>query len=353
MQIDMHFAGTYLVARIAGFEDSAALTIANAAQYVDDSTKTGFVRFTNDACWERTATAHGMICPENFDDLANHEAWLPFHFLPGNSTSEEYADRFVCQPNTVVSKGVIEACLSSKDRPEGLHRLGITAHVLADTFSHQGFAGMGSKVNFVTDLKCDDPGLDGSIATQVEERFSNLLDRFRGGSLPMLGHGLAAKFPDLPWLNWSYVDGHNVLRKRSNLPDFLAALDQLHMLFSQWLGNLPTALPDEVRNKIGERLGSIRDPAGEVRMKRWIELMDQDVFGIGSTAPNYSAMGWRDQAVGPMAGVAIETTISELASIDFPANFMKSDWKLFHNAAKAHRFDVIERILSPLGLCAA
>ena len=45
MQIDFHHTVTYVVARLAGFKASEAQTIAYAAQYVDDATQDGTVRF--------------------------------------------------------------------------------------------------------------------------------------------------------------------------------------------------------------------------------------------------------------------------------------------------------------------
>ncbi len=39
MNLDFHYYGTYLAAKIAGYNDSDAKTIAYAAQYVDESSK--------------------------------------------------------------------------------------------------------------------------------------------------------------------------------------------------------------------------------------------------------------------------------------------------------------------------
>jgi hypothetical protein len=40
---------------------------------------------------------------------------------------------------------------------------------------------------------------------------------------------------------------------------------------------------------------------------------------------------------------------------EFPLNdsFMKSNWKHFHDALQAHRFDVLHDILPKYGICAA
>ena len=51
MQVDFHHATTYVLARIAGFEQPEAETIAYASQYVDDATSEGAVCFDNGAVY--------------------------------------------------------------------------------------------------------------------------------------------------------------------------------------------------------------------------------------------------------------------------------------------------------------
>jgi hypothetical protein len=85
MQIDGHHTATFVAARIAGFSFKDAEKIAYAAQYVDDATNAGVVQFTgSDYLYSRIASAHKMIDYDNFVDIENHLAWIPFHFLPGN-----------------------------------------------------------------------------------------------------------------------------------------------------------------------------------------------------------------------------------------------------------------------------
>ncbi|MBU1137694.1 MAG: hypothetical protein KKA76_01835, partial [Proteobacteria bacterium] len=91
MQIDFHHATTYVAARIAGFDARRADIIAYAAQYVDDASSDGPVRFTNKFLYQRISPAHKMIDTRNTRDLDNHQVWIPFHFLPGNGGME--ADR--------------------------------------------------------------------------------------------------------------------------------------------------------------------------------------------------------------------------------------------------------------------
>lgn len=81
--------------------------VAYAAQYVDDATSSGRVRFDNGASYSRTSSAHKMLDYRNFEELANQHVWLPFHFLPGNGSLPvgtvppgTFIDRLICRPNS-------------------------------------------------------------------------------------------------------------------------------------------------------------------------------------------------------------------------------------------------------------
>ena len=84
MQIDFHHTATYVAARAAGFGHREAETVAYCAQYVDDAVNSGTIQFLNGAMYSRISSAHKMLDYRNFEKLANHHVWLPFHFLPGN-----------------------------------------------------------------------------------------------------------------------------------------------------------------------------------------------------------------------------------------------------------------------------
>ena len=84
MQIDFHHAVTYVCARLAGFEPREADIIGTAAQYVDDAVNSGAILFNNGAMYARISSAHKMLDYRNFEALADHLVWVPFHFLPGN-----------------------------------------------------------------------------------------------------------------------------------------------------------------------------------------------------------------------------------------------------------------------------
>lgn len=156
MQIDFHHAVTYVAARLAAFPHADADIIAYAAQYVDDATCSGAVRFDNRAIYKRISSSHKTIDFQNFDPVEDLLVWMPFHFLPGNGaagagddTAGSFIHRLVCLPDSQIARDMLDAVSEDRDRPYALHRLGIAMHVYADTWAHQGFAGVLHQINEV------------------------------------------------------------------------------------------------------------------------------------------------------------------------------------------------------------
>ncbi|MCJ7600758.1 MAG: hypothetical protein MUO63_04545, partial [Desulfobulbaceae bacterium] len=199
MQTDFHHATTYVAARLAGFPQDRAEIIAHAAQYVDDATSSGTVNFDNEALYSRISSAHKMLDPRNADDLANHLVWIPFHFLPGNDGLGEgqnpigkFINKLVCTPDSPIARQMVRQAIVDQDRPYGLHRLGVAMHVYADTWAHQGFAGILHKINEVENVK--ETSNSGVFSSGLASILSGILD----DAVPPLGHGRATVLPDMP-----------------------------------------------------------------------------------------------------------------------------------------------------------
>ncbi len=160
MQIDGHHTLTYVVARLAGMPHQDSEKLAYCAQYVDEATNSQPVRFSNGAMFNRISSAHKMLDYRNGNELANHLAWIPFHFLPGNNGEKtdtipdgKFIQRLVCRPDSHVSRDMLRAVAKYRNEPFGIHMFGIAMHVYADTFAHQGFAGVSHEINAVKDVK--------------------------------------------------------------------------------------------------------------------------------------------------------------------------------------------------------
>lgn len=357
MQIDFHHAVTYVVARHAGFPDADARIIAYAAQYVDDATKEGILSFDNGGLYGRTATAHRMLDYRNLEQLASARVWLPFHFLPGNAGRPEGAadslpliERLICRPDSPVAQEMVRACLDDHARPYRLHRLGITAHVLVDTWAHQGFAGVPHRINELRELRNADGDREPSMVDRVLDYFGGAIQ----SRIPPTGHGRALSYPDLPYLKWSYVDGLGREVIRDNPTDFTRAADAMCRMFQRALASRPDAevpgLAPQVRAHIAEQLAGFTEPDPAIRHRLWLESIAAGTFGFSGVYLPYNATGpnsWRYRALGD------HDEEEEMTRLRYHPSFLTSDWKRFHDAAKAHRREVIDDILPRFGIVAA
>jgi hypothetical protein len=355
MQIDFHHAVTYVVARLAGFEQDKARIVAHAAQYVDDATNDDLIKFDNEALFKRICSSHKMYSPANMINLDSHRTWLPFHFLPGNAGRAagtfkrgKFINKIVCRPDSHVARDMVRQTIEQQDRPYGLHRLGVSMHVYADTWAHQGFAGILHKINKTEDVaEQETSGFFDKLMTGIRD--------FTDDLIPPLGHGQAGVFPDMPFLKWQYVNGHAELIKRDNTEDFTEAANCMCMAMQRYIAKDPDAdvpgISSDNLNKLKEMFKEFKSDNGDDRHKKWLEAIAEGKFPelADDEALTYiignKNNSWKFEALGTFA--------NDITNYAYPDNFLSSDWKKFHDAIYAHRFQLVHEIMPRYGICAA
>lgn len=352
MQIDFHHAVTYVAARLAGFEHEKAEIVAYAAQYVDDASSSGTVYFENKALYSRISSAHKMIDPRNAQELANHLVWVPFHFLPGNAgrrpdqeDPEDFVEKIICTPRSPIAEEMVRNAIENQNRPYGLHRLGVAMHVYADTWAHQGFAGVLHEVNEVENPV--ETGDSGVFSTPGDKIRLDIID----DAAPPLGHGRAYVLPDMPFLSWKYDNGSGKEIRRNNTDDFCEAADELCKAMQRYLAKDADAavsgLADHDKAAVRKLFLTVQEENGEKRHQRWLQAIADGSFGFGPAQVAYAPRGkdsWKHQALGTSFDLAVHT---------YKDDFLQSNWKLFHDAIQAHRFYVVHDLLPTYGICAA
>jgi hypothetical protein len=385
MQIDFHHAATYVIARHAGFAHDDAAIVAHAAQYVDDATTSGFIRFSNGMRYQRTASSHAMCDPDNLDNDDNTTSWLPFHFFPAAAAGKDgrdpgYYEMLVCRPDSLPARAMMAAAIRAKDQPNSLYRLGIAAHVFVDTFAHQGFAGLHHPINQARDIR-DADGKPIAVAP-----------------VPPIGHGQVGTCPDRPYLRWTYVDHAGRLVERDNPKDYATAATRLCEEFQRYRGVAVTGLNPHALDKLATLFAGLALEDGAARHAEWIKRLAEDYFGFGAVTLSYEGKAegsWKDSALGDayrswkaqclqqaqeqkesfgesilhkftaMSGKVVQTLEDKLsAAADAvgvnlpieagdPADFLDSHYRHFHDAAKQQRHDVFQTILPSFGIVAA
>lgn len=393
MQIDFHYGTTYVLARLAGFPQEEAEVIAYSAQYVDNATNAGLIGFADsEYMYSRIASAHSMIDRNNLIEVDNRLAWLPFHFLPGNggahadSGPEDELSKLQCRPDSHIARDMLRAAYRDRGSKRALQRLGITMHVYADTFAHQGFVGGQCKANQAEKPSSGDQALDESIHQfSVGELKASIWSRtkavwaflieaakamYREGKSPLtfyrefmhqdpLGHAAVDTFPDQPYLVWSYWDWKKNPVLRNNPETFIQASEMMVRAMRAWrAGDAAMDLEKHAGLGVADReqmeniFKRVRHPDGKVRLVHWHEAVAAGVFNFGAeTLKTYIDKGdgsWKNAAIGTQKRVD-----SGFEEFPYTPTFLDSHWKLFHDAIQAHRHDVVHEILPHYKICAA
>lgn len=252
MNIDFHYYGTYVAARLAGYDFNSAQTIAHAAQYVDDSDQSmlcdslGNVIITDFAPVPTVQSMTDMLkknfmwSEENSKTMA--DIWMPFHFLPGNyganpdikqytgptsdrgiayswTFDQESAKQFqlLCKPNSLLGKGMVnDIIVNHEDKNYTLFMTGMRMHTLADTWAHMFYIGIPQW--FVNNAGETVYKIDGQTKTEVKWQrawpWAEGTDIINGegatpnmlayNSVVYLGHGRMGHLPDYPYLKYQY-----------------------------------------------------------------------------------------------------------------------------------------------------
>jgi len=361
MQIDFHHAVTYVAARTAGFAHEEADIVSYAAQYVDDAVSSGVVRFDNDAIATQISSSHKSFDAENLNNQENILVWLPYHFLPGNggkpagqSPEGTFIQKLVCTPDSPIANEMVRACILDCNKPYGLHRLGVTMHVYADTWAHQGFAGVLHEINEINDL-------EETAGTRV---LDSIFERLASKTAPPIGHGRALSLPDMPFLSWKYRNGRGMPVSRNNTDLFCDAAESMCQAMQRFRCQNPDAavpgLAVEDRQTIRAMLTNLTQEDGAERHRHWIEAVRTGAFTFGRAEIAYSETAWENVALQEPAASAAAAAGGGVDSFKIPGwpnvyhytdSFLQSNWRLFQDAVQLHRFTIGRDILPKYGIC--
>ena len=374
MQLDMHYYGTYAMARAAGMSIDAARVVATAAQFVDDNATQETIKMLDGARLDVEATAHHSADLKNIDLQDQRRIWVPFHFIPGNE-GDSYEERLICRMDSVIAREMVAHNVSVQDQPYALELVGITAHVYADTFSHYGFSGISSKRNMVAHDSFMFFDLQAEIEQYIKDKakgffrhyrrenghifdfehastepttwdrlkeilLSMIAERFSGA----LGHASVATFPDRPYLNWSFEFDHPLRQReaRSNPETYLQACRAMYDTFSRFLEQAPRHRSDGGRDfdviegLVAEILFTQAPLQG--RVDAWQSAARSgSLFSAAEDIPAYSLAQWRKQRL-------------DLASLQDSREVVGFDVYQFYQAASIHRNYVLRELLPAHGL---
>ena len=379
MHIDMHYAGTYAMAKLAGLNDDCARQIGNSAQFVDDAVgdiavldeKTGAF-YASEISARHCGTTEYLkethVYMKSYVDQLN--IWVPFHFLPGNK-GESLTQKLVCQPDSIIAQEMIQshidhACrLQKEGKPWGAYLVGVAAHVYADTFAHYGFSGVSSRRNLVDGASIkehDAPDNDtdwGALAqdewNKMDWKFPNIMQivsshlgekatRIGKGTM---GHPGVGKLPDYPFLTYEFqyeqgnlLHGGQPTSPRNNPQTYLDACRKMHEHFSRYAQE--SGQQDEnsfkdfpsVENQVAKIL-SYREKESKKRLGHW-QKQSKEFWDL--EIPDYEGDSWGQKF------------LDSAQSPDVSAAVLASDAYRFYRASAHHKKVVLDEILPKHGI---
>ena len=354
MQLDMHYYGTYAMARLAGLKPGVCKTIATASHFVDDNAAGSHIEFLDGGRIDAEATAHHVSdIIINRDPEDQRRVWVPFHFLPGNQ-GDTFSERLLCRADGKIAQGMIDHHLGYAGHIAGACLIGITAHICADTFSHFGFSGVGSRRNKVDSSSFQfEMDLDPDIADYIKGKERDFFRRYgKGGGFianvkswlaetvsGALGHGAVATYPDRPYLKWSFKYEYPKKRRvfRDNPAYFLKGCQALHHLFTRFgQANSSVSVGDRVAfDDIKDSVAAILSFQGkkEDRIKHWRGAAKKGHIGPKPfEIPLYKPETWLAQS-------------ANMKQSKNSAAALRSNLYRFYQAASIHRQFVLRELL--------
>lgn len=351
MDLDLHYYGTYCLARAAGLNQHAAQTIAYAAQYVDDSVARKFTGDEKGSAFIEVATAHhGTDFFHNLNKEDQRHVWVPFHFIPGDD-GDTVEERLVCRKDSVIAREMVSNNVNQMEKPYYLELLGITAHVYADTFAHYGFSGIGSEQNevksqtihlenYVKDKNTKPHGVSRIKGRNLHRAIISSIREYVSGGL---GHGAVSGYPDQPYLKWLFEYEHkNEKSIRNNYETFMEGSEKLHKMFCLVAQQSPNFCDSNSKdfNSLRitlETLLSYGDTLSN-RIEMWKDAALARRFSDETEEiPIYDPKLWENQK----SIFYIEDSTSEI---------LKTNIYRFAQAASYHRYYVLRDLLPKHGL---
>ena len=276
MDIDFHYFATYAAARFAGLDGRRALTLATAAQMIDENSLGSVGGMASDSkLWSyykkipikteingnhiidyeiiETFQSAGDIVSSN--RTSHLSIWPVFHFLPGNFEikGQSFSDLFenkklwerrvdsisptaiqdkvfswLTRPYSPMALALIKNAtdLAKEKKYENIkdHLMGVTMHVFIDTWAHQDFVGYTSKhINGVEGFPVWTNSENGISAAEWKTE-NNWGGSNKTGNLAFarsfefLGHGPAGHYPDSSCLVWKYIPNWSTKQIERNNP---------------------------------------------------------------------------------------------------------------------------------------
>ncbi len=271
MKRDAHYYAILALSRSIGFKKDIAHKIAYASQFVDDAranlitlsdhNKPELLKYFSDTPpLFNAATAHSYFEINTLSYSAMVNNTTAFHFVPGCS-GKTFLKKMRCKEESPVILDILSEAKESNDPV----KFGLTLHAYADTFTHQGFSGIISKVNNVDKERAFNQVHQGYFYLLRNLKLNDLWMRIKNfiskesqdKLIPAYGHGQVYTYPDIPYLEWKYRYDASVdfskkfeVTRIHNVDRFKRAFTKIKVHLKEFLNNNPEFKDDNMPGEI-------------------------------------------------------------------------------------------------------
>ena len=373
MKIDSHYYALLAFARACGFKQESAYKLAYASQFVDDA-KINYITVRDENTLESIgvnvkyfeksnsgkrvfhdmATCHSYEKIKTFTYESMTRNTCAFHFVPGGE-GESFVHKMRCVEDSKIIQGILKEALEYND----VIRLGIVMHAYADTFSHQGFSGLLSRINDIDDLK---PKFKGASLTEsmilrvkhYSNRAKYKLMKYADRFVPAYGHAQAVDFPDLPYLTWRYTyDASDYSledwseKEVDNTFRFRFAFEKISAHLRGYLEKNPEHKDESFIYPVTEELYKklLSNEREGVRIKNWRSFMTANgMFPENHPALTYDKYQWLKNAFSDFSKRKFDQR--KVENVELAPDFENKEWYSFYNSVhwyKERFFDYCEQ----------
>jgi hypothetical protein len=358
MEKSCHYYAVLALGLLSGLKPETARTIAYASQYVDDAkvNKITFSRRYADRLFiqhgrrsvvHNIATAHAYFKIDTFNWQSMTNNTSVFHFFPAGR-GETFTEQMLCHHDPALLRTLVGEVAAAT--PFDPVRLGMLLHVYADTFSHRGFAGILCLENDVKYLQTRaGRNFLSHLGRRLKRFFLHLMNKLFKYLIPAYGHGKALKYPDTPFLKWSYIyDRTDTLKspKETGEIDNTTRYREAFRAIARVLGSIKdrNAYTGAVRRVSGEDLRGFyaimfKNESFRRKIRKWrrfIGRLDRSCAGA------YDQYEWLKEAV--------ENFDKRMASrrvmwgIRLVPDYQKTPWFLFIQSVSWYKAEIFRRL---------
>jgi hypothetical protein len=311
MDIEFHYHWTLLIAARAGFKPEEARTIAYASQYTDDNKH---IRTID----EGKPSRYVNYISQTFDQMKPkpelYRVYLLFHFMPGDAQAPSARRRNGAMNylNTTPGSQNVEWMMRRALESGDLFRIGIAAHVYADSWAHQNFTGYNSSFNMMP---------------------NNLLSKV----IPYhIGHVWAGQDPDKMTLRWTDERLIRANEQVDNTERFLDAARSMFRMFATHRSWNRSVIEEEAALLVSDLAACLAgtdasEEGTKKRLLRYLALAGKPAY-CDQPYPLYHKEEWFKKAV----------TNDQWKDRQ---GYQQTEWYRFQEAVQGHQKDGKEYLL--------